>query len=179
MEDMKTVKNVECIIEKELRKIADKGTLSPTEMDVVHKAVETLEKAAKLEKLHEEIKLMKEHPEQYSGAYHGGVHGYPHHMSHPSIPHASYGYNMEWCGTAYPAASEYNGMHSGAQHRSPTTGRYVSGEYLNQDHYSGHSINDRMVAQLEKMMDTAKTDYEKQQILDKIKMIRNSSDSLR
>lgn len=177
MEDMKTVKSIECIIEKELRKIADKGTLNPAEMDVVHKAVESLEKIAKLEKTCEEIKLMKEHPEQYSGAYHGGMHGYPHHMSHPSMPHASYGYNMEWCGTAYPA--EYNDMHSGVHHRSPTTGRFTSGEYRVKDHYSGHSVNDRMVAELEKMMDNTSSEYERQQILDKIKMIRSSPDTLR
>lgn len=170
MDDMKTLKHAEELIERELRKVVDKGSLNPAEMDVVHKAIDSLEKIAKTEKTCEEIKLMKERPDQYSGAYHG-MHTYPHHM-----PHASYGWECHSLG--YPAAFEYGDMHSGAQHRSPTTGRYVSGEYHGKDHYSGHSINDRMVDQLERMMDTAKTEYERQQILDKIKMIRNSPDHL-
>ena len=175
MEDMKTMKDTEELIKRELRKVVDKGSLNPAEMDVVHKAVDSLEKIAKTEKICEETKLMKERSESYSGAYHPmHVVSYPHH----GFPHTSYGWEAQAHSLCYPAATEYD-MHSGARHRSPTTGRYTSGEYADENHgnrdvYSGHSINDRMVAELERMMDSAKTEYERQQILDKIKMIRNS-----
>lgn len=79
--------------------------------------------------------------------------------------------------------------------RSPMTGRYVSrrmdgsygmeqvpyheGSYgaraYNMDmydlDYSGHSIKDRMVAKLETMVDMAKSDYERQEVLNAIKKI--------
>lgn len=77
--------------------------------------------------------------------------------------------------------------------RSPVTGRYVSrsrgdsygtdympirGSYgrpytmdmYDQD-YSGHSIKDRMVAKLEGMVDMAKSDYERQEVLEAIRKI--------
>lgn len=161
MENMETVKNTEELIKRELRKVVDKGSLNPAEMDVVHKAVDSLEKITKLEKTCEEIKLMKEQREQYSGAYHG-MNGYPH-MTPRSMPHASYGWECHSLG--YPAASEYGDMHGGVQHPM-------------KDHYSGHSIHDRMVEQLERMMDTANSEFERQQILKEIKMIRNSPDRL-
>ena len=45
--------------------------------------------------------------------------------------------------------------------RSPVTGRYISTGY---DGYSGHSINDRMVAKLEEMYDQAKTEHERETV---------------
>lgn len=86
--------------------------------------------------------------------------------------------------------------------RSPMTGRYVSrsaggsyemdrmpmhegsygrGSYgtraYNMDaydlDYSGHSIKDRMVAKLETMVDMAKTDYERQSVMDAIHKIES------
>ena len=55
-----------------------------------------------------------------------------------------------------------------ARGRSPRTGRYVS----RMRGMSGHSLHDRMAANLESMMDSAGSDYERQQIgkwIDKIK----------
>lgn len=81
--------------------------------------------------------------------------------------------------------------------RSPMTGRYVSrrmgdsyvmdrmpmheGSYgtraYNMDmydlDYSGHSIKDRMVAKLETMVDMAKTDYERQEVMNAIHKIES------
>lgn len=77
--------------------------------------------------------------------------------------------------------------------RSPVTGRYVSrgrdmsmdGQYgdsyrggsyrgdMYEMGYSGHSIKDRMVAKLESMMDMAKTDYERQEIMEGIRSIES------
>lgn len=153
MEDMTTLKDLEKVIVKELRKNADKGTLSPPEIDAVNKAVDSLEKIAKIEKICKELELMETNPDVYSGAIY----------NIRNFPPMSHGWN-EW---------------SGERGRSATTGRYVSRDYphmATHDGYSGHSVNDRMIARLEEMMDTAISDFERQQILDKIKMIRNSPD---
>jgi hypothetical protein len=40
------------------------------------------------------------------------------------------------------------------------------------DGYSGHSINDRMIDALERMMDTAKTEHERETIRKRIEEIR-------
>ena len=62
--------------------------------------------------------------------------------------------------------------YSGYNHsRSPHTGRYVvRGSYGD---YSGHSINDRMVAKLEEMYDEAKTDHERETVETWIRRLRS------
>lgn len=72
----------------------------------------------------------------------------------------------------------YRGM-SRARGRSPRTGRFVSRFDGNQRHnrdmdgrMSGHSIEDRMVDSLQKQMDYAETDYERQKINEEIQRIR-------
>lgn len=66
-----------------------------------------------------------------------------------------------------------------AQNRSPRTGRFVSGNdgwdasgrrYM--DDRSGHSINDRMVDNIERMYDNAGTEHERAEIQDVINYIR-------
>lgn len=39
--------------------------------------------------------------------------------------------------------------------------------------YSGHSVKDRMVAKLESMMDMAKSDYERQEVMNVIRSIQS------
>ena len=62
--------------------------------------------------------------------------------------------------------------------RNPMNGRYMSmnnayghDPYMDQG-YSGHSIKDRMIDSLERMMDTAQTDYERQTVAEEIKKLR-------
>lgn len=55
--------------------------------------------------------------------------------------------------------------------RSPVTGRYVSRD----SGYSGHSINDRMISQLENMYDEAKTEYEREEVRKEIDRLRGKS----
>lgn len=66
-----------------------------------------------------------------------------------------------------------------ARGRSATTGRFVSrddgrsmGRMAYDDGYSGHSIKDRMIDRLERMMDEAKNDYERDEIRREIEEIR-------
>lgn len=91
---------------------------------------------------------------------------------------------------------EESGDYSEASYRrgrSPVTGRYVSRgrDYsMDQMHpdsyrrdsygrdmydmgYSGHSVKDRMVAKLESMMDMAKSDYERQEVMNAIRSIQS------
>lgn len=71
---------------------------------------------------------------------------------------------------AYPETSYERG-------RSPMTGRYVSRDGRYNDSYdrgySGHSIGDRAVDRLEKMMDDAGSEFERETIKRYISMIRN------
>lgn len=68
-----------------------------------------------------------------------------------------------------------------AQNRSPRTGRFVSGNAgwdIRPDGYdgrSGHSINDRMIDNIERMYDNAGTEHERAEIQDVINYIRRKS----
>lgn len=59
--------------------------------------------------------------------------------------------------------------------RSPSTGRYVSmAERPKYDGgYSGHSVNDKMIASLEHLIDQTEGDYERKQIMDEIENLRH------
>lgn len=70
----------------------------------------------------------------------------------------------------------YNGSYE--RGRSPSTGRFVSRRYdasmrnsMN-DGYSAHSIKDRMIDSLERLMDNAATEYEREEIRREIEGIR-------
>lgn len=88
---------------------------------------------------------------------------------------------------------DYEGGNSFTRGRSSITGRYMSRDndpyfsrsndaymYPNTTHhqsynggYSGHSVKDRMIAQLEHMMDSTDSEYEKQTIADQIHEIKS------
>lgn len=173
MEDMEVLKDLEKLIKKELKKNVEKGTLSPPEIDAVSKAVDALEKIAKTELTCKELESMEKaekNPDMYSGAFYN-IRNFPQ-MSPPPMSYNSYGMHHDWI----PEMDW-----SGERGRSMRTGRFTSRDgHMDHMHdtYSGHSINDRMVDQLEKMMDTANSEFERRQILDKIKMIRNSPDRM-
>ncbi len=50
-------------------------------------------------------------------------------------------------------------------------GRNQNGNANYMNGHSGHSVKDRMIADLERMMDSTQSDYERQQILETIKSI--------
>ena len=86
--------------------------------------------------------------------------------------------------------NSYGNSYSYRQTRSPMTGRYISrgdmsyngpyetpmyGHMPSYDmHYSSHSIDDRMIDALERMMGEATSDYERQRIQEKINQMRMS-----
>lgn len=72
----------------------------------------------------------------------------------------------------YSGRPRFNGtMHMDAG-RSPVTGRYISRDG---GRYSGHSINDRMIARLEDMYDEAKSEHECEEIRREIERLRNNA----
>ena len=104
-------------------------------------------------------------------------------------------------GMSYAVKMPKVSYNSFARGRSPFTGRFVSRDGVpmgnsvgmnsmtySRDYsngmgdmsrrydggYSGHSVNDRMIASLEKEMDRAETEYEKKQIRDEIEHLRKN-----
>lgn len=82
--------------------------------------------------------------------------------------YGSYGANSWVASGPYPDYSY--GDNYGRRMRSSTTGRYMNGPNPGQTY--GHSIKDRMVAQLEDMMDQAHNDYERKEIQNEIQKLR-------
>lgn len=84
---------------------------------------------------------------------------------------------------SYSDNSYGDGGNSYRRGRSATTGRYVSRDaaphfdggtsrrFYDGGGYSGHSIKDRMVAQLEKMYDEAQSEHERQTVSDWIRRL--------
>lgn len=78
----------------------------------------------------------------------------------------SYGANSWVASGPYP---DYGyGDNYGRQMRSSRTGRYMN----NDTGVYGHSLKDRMVANLEDMMDSAHSDYERKYLMNKIQELR-------
>ena len=71
--------------------------------------------------------------------------------------------------TGWTHVPPINHGYSERRGRSPVTGRYISRGI---DGYSGHSVEDRMIASLEQEMDNTKSDYERGKIEDEIRHIR-------
>ena len=137
------------VVEKGIKKIIEKGDLTPGELDSLHKASEFLMK----------MKQCSEEEEGYAdggsyGPYSMNIRGTYGYWNEPQMPMGGYGY------------SEMRG-------RSPVTGRYISRGM--DGGMSGHSIEDRMIASLEQQMDQANSEYERKVIMDEIARIRSGN----
>lgn len=142
------------LIEKELDQLSVKGTLSPTELDSAKKAMELL-------KCMEEYTMMCEGKnsmdEMYSGRMHMGSYG-------RSYTGPREVYDPMWDERSYGHYSMNDNSYGRGNWNANVTGQY-----------SSHSIRDRMIDKLERMMDDAKTDYERQEIRNEIMRIRQES----
>lgn len=136
------------VAKKELDKITQKGDLSPAELDNVKKISEVMKNISCVQNGEQEASY------GYGYGYGGGMSG-RRYMDSYGGNYGNYGNDMGY--------SETRG-------RSPVTGRYISRGM--DGGYSGHSIEDRMIASLEQQMDAAKTDYERKMIEEEIKHIR-------
>lgn len=136
------------LAKKEVDKIVAKGDLTPGELESVYKLACIAEKLTMLEGMDGE-----------EMAY-----GYGQYAMNPM---GMYGNQYGDYGNGY-GYSERRG-------RSPVTGRYISRGMSMDNGYSGHSIEDRMIASLENQMDQAKTEYERKMIMDEIQHIRQGT----
>lgn len=170
MDDMTILDELKQVILKELRKNADKGTLNPAEIDAVQKAVKTVKDIAETKKACKELEMMDKDETPYSGAFYN-IRNFPPNsygmMPNMSYGNNSYGWNEDMMGRFTSRESNDRSMRNSFAN---------SGANQSRDNRSGHSINDRIIDTLERMVDSAPSEFERQQILDKISMIRNSSD---
>lgn len=150
-----TLEALEKILKKEIKTVIDKGTMTPTELDTIMKAMCAYDMA--------EERIMKE--SGYEGFSRDG--GYSH-RNYRDMGMSNMMPDQMMYGNSY---NSYDG-NSYARGRSPITGRYVSRDNYDSGR-SGHSVNDRMIAALEQMVDQASNDYERQQILRQIEKMRN------
>lgn len=144
------------MLEKEIKGITKKETITPAELTNLTSAL----KAAK-----EIMDIIGDLP---SDANDTSSNGY--NTSYAVRP--GFKHEAEYSGAYFPREVYSGYPYSYRRGRSAETGRYVSRGY---DNYSGHSIDDRMIAAIEDMYDDAKTDHERQKIDTAIRMIRQSS----
>ena len=138
-------------LENELDQIIASGTINPTEVKTVTDAVRLMLKT-------------KEYEEWLSG----GDTGSSYRRGRSPVTGR---YVSRSRGDSY--GMDYMSMRDGSYDDPYMRGSY--GRAYNMDmydrDYSGHSIKDRMVAKLETMVDMAKSDYERQEVMEAIKKI--------
>lgn len=146
-------------IEREIKKVTKKADITPGELDNMNKALCAMESIKRIESMD------------------GGMGG-----EQSGRSYARYYRDGYRDGYARDYDRDYARDESYRRGRSEVTGRYISrdeaphmesGRYRSRDDgYSGHSINDRMVDQLERMMDEAQNDYEREQVQAWIEKLR-------
>ena len=146
MVDMELIKSAEKLLEKKIRKIVDKGDMTSSELDNLKKAL------CVADMLNNMQNGMPAGDGENSYGYSNGWN-----MNIRRMNEMPYEYGM-------PTDSYGRG-------RSPVTGRYIS-RGTGVTGYSGHSIEDRMIASLEQQMDSATSDYERTKIQEEINRIR-------
>ncbi len=168
-DDMKCMESVEEILEKELRtemkKINDAGAFAPGQTKTLCEAVDLMLK-------------MKEYKEWAGSEIMDGYSG-RRGRSPMTGRYVSRDYrdNMPGRDGSYDGSYRMNGSYNGGSYGGVG---YVRGSYDDPYNggsynmgYSGHSVNDRMIAALESMMGNAKSDYEKHEIVDAIHKLQN------
>lgn len=132
------------LLDREIKGLASKNSISPAEMENMYKAVCTMEKIKKIES-------METRPE--------------------FSERASYGYGV---GGYFPLSYDGNSGARGRDNMGRFTsmdGRMMGN--ASNDGYSGHSVRDRMIDRLERMRDEAQSESERREIqmeIDKMRM---------
>lgn len=170
--EVEAFKKVKQITEKNLEELGKKSDLNPSEMKTFKEALELIDY---LDGKIQQCEMKENGYSQYSG--HGEMYATPRRYSIVSYgtPQGGMSYNdygpmmgSAYCDPMYYGDSMRNG-------RSYTMGPNMDRAYYGDMRgNSRHSINDRAVACLEKEMDGAKSEYEKQQLHRFIEMIRSA-----
>lgn len=132
------------LLDREIKGLASKNSISPAEMENMYKAVCTMEKIKKIESMERQPEFSER---------------------------ASYGYGV---GGYFPLSYDGNSGARGRDSMGRFTsmdGRMMGG--TSNDGYSGHSVRDRMIDRLERMRDEAQSESERREIqmeIDKMRM---------
>lgn len=149
-----TLDKLSDLVEKELDQLATKGTLNPSELDSAKKAVELMTCVKEYEAMCEEDMS----GESYSERGMPRRHHYSMHYPDYRMIRGNYDLYDTYANTG-------NGNYGGySEVRRDSMGRY-----------SGHSIKDRMIDRLERMMDEAGSEYERKEIMEEITRLRQNS----
>lgn len=156
MENSDLYKGLKEIAEKQLREIHQKGSMSVSEAEAAKTAMCLIE-------------MCEERMDNYDGGYseRGSRRSYAQPYRHYTIDSYADGRSMR--GRSYG-----DGMYMRDGYAMDS---YRDESYRNQTRdrmgrYSSHSIDDRVVDMLEKMVDSAKTDYEHQKLMEYIRYVR-------
>lgn len=176
--EVESLKKLQKLTEKCITDLTKKQDISPSETEAAKKGFELLDL------IEYEIKKceMKEN-------------GYSQYSGHDEMQANPRRYNIVSYANGYPMSNRSNGYYMDGPYYSRdgrSNGYYMDGPYYSRDgrsmgygpmmpEYYGdqrgmsrHSINDRAVSCIEKMMDEAKSDYERQQLHRFIEMIRSA-----
>ena len=178
--DMESMKKLKGTVEKCLDDLSKKPDLSPAETKAALDGME-LRELLKCEIEDCKMKEDKEYSERgYSGdgtpyrQYHITSYGMPFRMTNADgsyrMPHVSYdGHSMnDGYSGDYGVQGWYRSKDSEPYYNSP--------EYSERRGYSRHSIGDRVVEKLERMMDKTDSDYERDELHKFIRMVRQAAD---
>lgn len=131
----KVMYDLKDLLKREIQKVVDKNDINPSEMQNISNAVCTMEKICKIEQIEREM-------------YSGESSGKKFYMS----------YDNEMSNRMRGADGRFMSSYDYPMHVDPM----MRNDY--EHDRSNHSIEDRMIYNLEQMMDSAKSDYDKQQI---------------
>lgn len=140
------------LVEKELDTLMAKGSLTPPELDTAKKAVELMAK-------------VKEYEAMCKAEEMGGSPMYSE-RSRYSMHYPTDYYGMRGSYDSYGTYAGGNGGNNGgySEVRRDSMGRY-----------SSHSVKDRMIDRLERMMDEAGSEYERKEIMEEISRLRQNN----
>lgn len=170
MEDMKVLDDLRDKVLKEIKPIVDKSTITPSELSAAKEAVCLINEISKATSKHH-----RDDMETSEGLHHEWMDPYEQSMMRgrdgrtgrfmsregmdTSGRHYTFSYDTDGRSGCYSYGHDYD-MNPGRNYER----RHDRG-------YSGHSIDDRVVDMLEKMMDSASSNYERNKLNTYIRVI--------
>lgn len=151
---MHVLEDLSYVLEDMIEPIAKKQDISPTELENVYKAVKTMNYI-------ETIKAMKDYGNSNDSSYRGSYDG-----SYNSYEGMSNRGSYEGNSNRY---SEDNSYRRGRD----AMGRFTSRDGMSRDGYSRHEEKEQMISKLEKMMQNATSENERQTIRECIRKIED------
>lgn len=156
------------MLEEQIERIVKKGDISPTELDNVYKAVKTMNNI-------ETIYAMKEYGQQSNDGSYNSYEG----QSNRGSYRGSYGNSNR---SSYNSYDGRRGRDGDSDGRYSEEGSYRRGRYSREggshdgyarDSYSRDDEKKQMISKLERMMESANSESERQTIMDCINKLEN------